>query len=896
MQLSSGARLGPYEIAEPVGAGGMGEVYRARDTRLERNVAIKVLPADFSDNAQLRLRFEREAKTISALNHPNICTLFDIGRESETDYLVMEYLEGETLADRLGRGALPLAQALQIAIDITRALDRAHRQGIVHRDLKPGNVMLTKSGVKLLDFGLAKVSAPAVLLGGDTDMTVQRSPRDGVSKPLTTEGMIVGTFQYMAPEQLEGREADARSDIFAFGALLYEMITGRRAFDGKTRTSLIAAIISAQPAPVSTVQPLTPPALDHVIRKCLEKEPDDRWQSAHDILSELQWINDAGSQAGVATTVTVRRKTRERLAWSLAAVLALAAAAATWGFIARAPKAQPVVRFVIPPPPGTALIPYDLLGLSLSPNGQRLAFVAIEGDGRQRIWIRDLSSMTPTVVPETDGASYPFWSPDGRYLAYFAGGNLKKVDLRGGSPQILAPAPSGRGGAWSDRGILFAPNIESAIWRVSANGGKAEAVTQYDAKSHSTHRFPSFLPDGDHFLYVVRARVSSGREFGRLCLGSVSSHETKQLLDEVTNGFYVSPGYVLYGKGTDLLAQPFDARKLAFTDDAIPVLDEKVTTWEPKNLLIFTVSNDGTIVYLPDTNSNAQMEWVDRTGQVGGKIGEPGLVRNISVSPDGTKVLYVVTSAQNQDDVWIHDLSRGHSSRVTFQSRRYSTLTWAPDSTRFAVGCVLKSSSDICVKSLVEGGDIALLYDTPNFKTLGSWFGNFLYFDEQDPLTNEDLIRLEVGTRKVTRLLATPFREDDPEVSPDGKWLAYVSNETGRPEIYVRPASGAPEQWQISTGGALRARWRGDGKELFFASADGKLMSVPIENGATFQPGVAKALFDLPDRPELLEPIFEDVTRDGQRFFLTVPSERRADVPFHAVLNWPRVLEKANAN
>src|SRR5262245_11403851 len=477
MTHTAGTRLGPYELLSPLGAGGMGEVWRGKDTRLDRSVAVKILPAGFAGDEERRIRFEREAKTISSLSHPHICTLFDVGREGEAQFLVMELLEGESLADRLQKGPLPLEQVARFGAQVAEALDAAHKQGIVHRDLKPGNVVLTKSGAKLLDFGLARPGAGIGGLSDSTEMPTQ-------AKPLTNAGTLLGTFQYMAPEQLEGAEADARTDIFALGALLYEMATGRRAFQGSSRTSLIAAIVSSQPAPISTVTPMTPAALDHVVRRCLEKDPDDRWQSARDVAASLHWIGESGSQAGIAAPLAPRRKIREKLAWGVAALMSLVAVVTAVAYVSRPAPSRRPFRATIEPPPGHALIPFDQFGLSLSPDGKTLAFVCAAGDGRRQIWLRSLSEMAARPVPETDGGWYPFWSPDGQSLGFFADGKLKAIDLRGGSPRTLAEAPSGRGGSWGRNGtVLFAPNISSPILRVSSQGGKTEPVTTYDSKT-----------------------------------------------------------------------------------------------------------------------------------------------------------------------------------------------------------------------------------------------------------------------------------------------------------------------------------------------------------------------------------------------------------------------------
>jgi serine/threonine protein kinase len=492
MSLSPGTRLGPYEILAPLGAGGMGEVYKARDTRLDRTVAVKVLPAHLSFNPEVRARFEREARAVSSLSHPHICTLHDVGRHEEIDFLVMEYLDGETLAHRLEKGPLPLTEVLRHGVEIASALDVAHRSGIVHRDLKPGNIMLTKGGAKLLDFGLARATG---LAGTAGDLT--HSPT--MTRPLTAEGSIVGTFQYMAPEQLEGKEADARSDIFSFGAVLYEMATGRRAFEGKSQASLIAAILEHEPAPISSLQPMAPASFERIVRQCLAKEPDDRWQTAGDLKRELNWIAE-GSQAGVAAPVTQRRRSRERIAWGLVAVLSLLSVASVAGYLARAPKPAPVIRSSIQTPE-KQFVSF----VALSPDGTRLVFSAKAVGAQPSLWVRRLDDARSEPIPGTEEATFPFWSPDGRFLAFFADGKLKKVDLAGGPVVTICEAERGVGGTWGRDGtILFAPTPSSPLFRVPSSGGKPAPVTKFDQKRPETmHRYPVFLPDGRHFLYAA---------------------------------------------------------------------------------------------------------------------------------------------------------------------------------------------------------------------------------------------------------------------------------------------------------------------------------------------------------------------------------------------------------
>ncbi len=889
MSPQAGSRLGPYELTAPIGAGGMGEVWRGKDTRLDRSVAVKILPTGFAQDDERRVRFEREAKTISSLNHPHICTLFDVGHEGDAHFLVMELLEGESLADRLQKGPLPLDQVVKFGAQVADALDAAHKQGIVHRDLKPGNVMLTKTGAKLLDFGLARPGAGLGSLSGSTALPTE-------AKPLTTAGTVLGTFQYMAPEQLEGAEADPRTDLFALGALLYEMATARRAFEGKSKTSLIAAILTSQPPPITSVQAVMPPALDHVVRRCLEKNPDDRWQSAHDVASELRWIGEAGSQAGVPATLSLRRRSRERLAWMLVALLGAATTLLAVVHLRRSATPAVAFRATLDPPAENTLVPFDELGVALSPDGRQLAFVAIAGDGSKKIWVRDLAEMSARPLPETAGAWYPFWSPDGRYLAFFADGKLKRIDLRGGSPQVVAEAPSGRGGSWGKGDvILFSPNIRSAIHQVPATGGTPAPVTRFDSEKETTHRWPHFLPDGRHFLYMLRARLSGKPEVGRLMLASLDSKEAQLLIDDATNAAYVDPGYLLYGRSGNLYAWRFDWGDRRLVGQPVPIVKEKLSFWEAKNLEVFAASGSGTIVYLPEAVPKTALQWYDSGGRALGSLGTPGFYLAPRISPDGKKVAFILREAsQTQNDLWILDLQYERTFRLTQKSGAYFLPVWSRDSARLMFSCQPKGVQDLCVRSLREGGDAELLHASPNWKTSGSWMpdGQSVLFGEQEPETNEDLKILSLGDKREPRvLLETPFNEQLPEVSPDGRRIAYTSDETGRTEVNIRPVSGSFEQWQVSTGGGSQARWRGDGRELYYVSPDGYLMAVSIETQPVFRPGTPRRLFQLPERPDRDTPVFEDVTPDGKRFLLNVPVAARSSVGFHVIVNWPSLLD-----
>ncbi|MEO6260839.1 MAG: protein kinase, partial [Thermoanaerobaculia bacterium] len=667
MTLASGSRLGPYEITGTLGAGGMGEVYRARDTRLERSVAIKVLPAELAQNAQFRSRFEREAKTISSLNHPNICTLHDFGHDNGVDYLVMELVEGESLADRIERGPLPPADVLRYGGQIAEALDRAHRAGIVHRDLKPGNIMLTKHGAKLLDFGLAKNAVTAM---SPESATIQKS--------LTAEGTIIGTFQYMAPEQLEGMEADPRTDIFALGAVLYEMASGRRAFDGKTRTSLIAAIVSSQPTPIAELQPLAPPALDHVIERCLAKDPADRWQSAKDVAEELKWISEKGSQVGVAAPLAMRRKTRERLAWTLSSLLAVATMvfASLWLLLQRQPHPRLESSIL---PPEKVQFAFDNGSLVISPDGARVAYAGRGTDNRAALWIRPLNAGSSQMLAGTEGASYPFWSADSRFVGFFAGGKLKKIDANGGPPQTLCDAGNGRGGSWGRDGtIVFAPTDRDPLSRVPSSGGQATAVTQLSNEEFS-HRFPWLLPDGKHFLFLAQS-LKSTQDRGRIMVGQLDSKEVKSLLSANSPVVYSTAGYVLFCRERSLLAQRFDPEKLLLSEEPFPIA-EKIQTFANTASAIFSVATNGMLVYQTGSAGViSQLGWLDRAGKPLGVIGTPADYYRPRLSHDGKRIAVEIVDEQiGTSDLYIYDLVRNTPTRLTFEPSPDTGAVWSPD-------------------------------------------------------------------------------------------------------------------------------------------------------------------------------------------------------------------------
>ena len=815
MTLPAGSRLGPYEILSAIGAGGMGEVYRARDTRLERTVAVKVLPARLSEDPAFRQRFEREAKAISQLSHPHICTVHDVGNEAGVEYLVMEFLEGETLANRIAKGPLPLEQVLRHGIEIAEALEKAHRHGVVHRDLKPGNVMLTKSGVKLVDFGLAKLDLPAP---GSLAHSLSDVPTQGDIR-LSAQGSIVGTLHYMAPEQLEGGEADGRTDIFGLGLLLYEMTTGKKAFAGKSPASLMAAILHKDPEPISSIQPMTPPALDRIVRTCLAKDPDDRFQTAHDVRLQLEWIAEGGSAVGLPAPVAARRKSREKLAWALVPVAALAAAAATVLVIRLTSEPPRTVRSSLLPPEKSSFA-FEFGPMALSPDGLRVAYVATSS-GINRLWVQPLSGVSAQPLAGTDGASNPFWSPDSRFLGFFADRKLKKIEASGGPPQTLADASLGRGGSWNREGvILFVPNSREVVHRVSASGGETSPVTKLDAgASEVSHRWPVFLPDGRRFLYLAQNGLGAGEKNG-IYVASLDGGERKLLVNANTNVAYTPPGHLLFHRERTLLARPFDPESLRFTGEAFPVAEDVqyFATWAQA---VFAASDHGLLAYQTDpSGGRSQLTWLDRAGKQAGTVGDPGRLTTPRISNDGRQVAVRILDSQAVGDIWIYDLERNTGTRFTFDPSDDFGPLWSHDDARLVFSGARKSPGDIYQKDLAGTAKEEPLLSSNAFKMPLDWSrdGRVLLFQVDDPRkpTHMDLWTYSAEDGKATPFLQSGSNEILGRFSPDGRWLAYVSNESGREEVYVAPFPGRGGKWQISTSGGRAPVWTRGGREIVY--------------------------------------------------------------------------------
>ncbi len=907
MSLTPGTKLGPYEIIAAVGAGGMGEVYKARDTRLEREVAIKVLPAHLSKNADLKQRFEREAKTISSLNHPHICTLHDIGQEGDIDYLVLEYLEGETLSKRLERGALPIPELLKTAMQIADGLDRAHRSGIVHRDLKPGNIVLTKGGAKLLDFGLAKPNISVMGMSA-TAISAAATMTSPVS-PITQEGTVVGTYQYMAPEQLQGQEADPRSDIFAFGAVLYEMATGRRAFDGKSSISVMSAILEKEPEPISSTHPLAPTALDHIVQRSLAKDPEERWQSAGDIKGELQWLSGqshSGTVPALKAIPAIARTSGLRIA-VIAVVGMLLAFAAGW--LLRPTPGTPAIRAVITPPDRMSL---DLKGdyagpAMISPDGQSIVFAAHGDNSQKALWVRPVGSMAAQRLVGTEGSSFPFWSADSKWIGFFAEGKLKKIAAGGGPALSLADAINPRGGTWSkDDVILYAPNFQGGLQRISAKGGAALETTKLSGQQ-TTHRWPYFLADGKSFVYLATSH--SGTADGALGLFYATlDGKVNKLIMPSDSGAQYANGHLFYHVGSALMAQPFDAGKGELKGEAAAVVDRlqhDAGVWRT----LFSVAQNGSLIYQAGDSGSlgSELTWMDRAGKKLGKVGERELYIDPRLSPDGTMV--AVTRGDPMQDIWTIDLRRNVNTRLTFGGSTHLTPSWSPDGkyVAYSVGSQTQGGNCIRYRLANGGGDEVTIGDKlmPEAMTVAGgvvacaspqWSpdGRYLLFVGGTGPANVAIygVDMQSGDKK-------PFVVVAPEspnaniielrFSPNGRWIAYTSNESGRLEVYLTRFNGPKGRWQVSTNAGSFPNWRRDGKEMYFMDPQGSIYALPIaETGETIHVGTPERLFQA--NVSAVGVSF-DVTADGKKFLVNISPEQE-QTPLVLVTNWQAELKK----
>ncbi len=879
-QLAVGTTLGHYRVGSFLGAGGMGEVYRAQDTRLNREVAIKVLPASFANDADRLRRFEREALATSALNHPNILTIYDIGTQDGTPYIVAELLEGEELRQQLNDVALAQHKVIDYALQVASGLAAAHSKGIIHRDLKPENIFITTDGrAKLLDFGLAKLRPAKPAAGASSELITQKASTD--------PGVVMGTVGYMSPEQVRGQAADHRSDIFSFGVILYEMLSGRRPFTAASAVEVMNAILKEEPEELTKTNARITAMLERIVRKCLEKKPERRFQSASDLGFALETLSTpSGSQASMAARGVGQGRNRERLAWVVAGALLVGLMAAlpfATAYFRRPTPDVVAMRFIIPASEKQAFA-----GLSLSPDGRRLVYQA-RSEGKQQLWVRQMDSLTAQPLPGTDNPSAPaFWSPDGRSIGFFANGKLKKMELSGGPAQPLTDAPFPRGGSWNREGVIvFAPDGLGPLYRVSATGGEATQLTTLDeSRQEVSHRWPFFLPDGRHFLYLA---YSVQRENTGIYIGSLDSKEAKRITGDDSNASFSPSGYLLFSREGALMAQPFDADKLQVTAEAFPVV-ERIQYSPPLLLAGFSVSNNGVLAYLTGNPLTSQLTWFDRSGKKLGTVGRPGSYAEPRLSPDEKRVAVAHDEPPEMaPDIWLIELARGIASRLTSDPADDLFPVWSPDGSRIA----FSSSRDGTIslyqnRSSGAGGDEALL-KSREAKFMMDWSANgrYILYVVRGGKTRNDLWVLPLfGDRKPYPLLPTEFNEEAARFSPDGRWVAYSSDETGTQEVYVREFQESGRKWRVSTGGGSLPGWRRDGKELFYISGE-NLMAVEVkEVGANFEASVPRLLFAKAGM------VGYDVSRDGQRFLVGVALEEGSTEPIAVVLNWTADLKR----
>jgi eukaryotic-like serine/threonine-protein kinase len=885
MALPVGTKLGRYEVQSRLGSGGMGEVYRAKDLRLGRDVAIKILPQHLSSNPEAIQRLELEARAISALNDANICTLYDVGHQDGVDFIVMELLQGETLQDRLRNGPLPLKQVCEYGAQIARGLDKAHRKGILHRDLKPGNIMLTESGAKLLDFGLARASMAAA-----TDATVSAAV---LPSSLNEPGALVGTLPYMSPEQASGMDLDARSDIFSLGAVLYEMVTGRRAFQGNSQLSIVSAVINKEPEPITAVAPLMSPSLNRLIGRCLAKDPEQRWQTARDVSFELEWIGEAGDQPAYAAQPPT--KSKAWFLWMLCGVVlgaGLLAAIFTWHSRSTTRRESYFL----------AAVPFTLHDLALAPDGRTVAAVGLsESTKNKTLWLYDIGGQRPRELAETEGASFPFWSPDGKAIAFFADGKLKRLDIGGGPIQVICDAPAARGGTWNRNGVIvFSPSghLSGGLYRVPAEGGTPTAITRPGA-SHAvdTHRWPMFLPDGKHFLYLV-ATLSGQPDSDAIFVGSLESSDTKFLTKATGNPAYAAPGYLLFCRDKTLFAQKFDINTLKLSGEAVPVL--KGVSSLPRILRDDYAASNGDVLVVQRGNDAllSRLVWRDRQGNETGSVGKPDAYANIALAPNGKAVAFDKTDQETQNsDVWTYDFERGSFQRLTFDRGIDAEPVWSPDGKKIIFSSTRAGPFRLYLKNADGSEEEKLLPLDPSDNAdeyLTSWSPDakhFLY--DRDAEATRPWVAEWPGLKTIPLFTATETRKNA-QFSPDGNWMAYTSNENGRWEIYVTSFPDLQGKWQVSNDGGTQPRWRRDGKELFYLAPDGKMMASPVTTGARFDAGTPQPLFQAHAREQVAgsELVMYDVTRDGQRFLINTQMETTHSQSMMVILNWPVVLEK----
>ena len=881
MTLANGTKLGSYEIRSLIGEGGMGEVYRARDPSLNRDVAIKVLPGAFSAEPERLKRFEQEAQAAGALNHPNILVIYHIGTNNGAPYIVSELLEGETLRDRVNGASLPTRKAIDYALQIAHGLAAAHEKGIVHRDLKPENLFVTKDGrVKILDFGLAKLTQPD-LVSAQTDIPTRRVDTD--------PGTVMGTIGYMSPEQVRGRPVDHRSDIFSFGAILYEMLSGKRAFHGESTADTMSAILREDPAELSATNKNVAPALERVINHCLEKNPEERFHSANDLAFAIEALSGSTSMstAAVASDLPSRKfRARELFAWASAALLLITCAALAFLYFRTPTVAAGQLSFVLGLPDKATEIATPVI----SPNGNTIAFVAAT-DGKRAIYVRSFDSTDEKRLDGTDDGFDPFWSPDSRFIGFFTNGKLKKIAVSGGPPQTVCDAPGGRGGTWNNDGVIVVGLTDKGLHRVSAAGGEPVLLLPVDAAAKEVdHSYPRFLPDGQHLIYWS---WSGDTLASQVCVASLDGKERKCLFHNDSNAEFVEPGYLVYARDSTLLAQHFNVQKLELDGEPFPVM-ENVMFSAAQDYSNFSVSRNGTLVFWKGSTLGRQLGWFDRSGKQLAMVSAPAEYNDIVLSPDGKKAATQRLDGSNSD-IWMIDLDRGLPIRFTFGLSSEDNPAWSADGKYLYYTSTDAGQSTICRKS--SGGAGGEERIASGFPALDGGIevspdGKDLVFQLVGEKTNEDVWDLPLSEgAKTNPILNSEFAEFAPRFSPDGHWLAYVSAESGRPEIYVRTFPSTGSQWQVSADGGGQPHWRRDGKELFFVAPDRKIMAVDVKLGTNFTMGTPHALFQS-QVSSYTSPNRYDVTADGQKFLVSSVAQESSPTPMTVIVNWAATLKR----
>jgi serine/threonine protein kinase len=870
VSLTPGSRLGAYDVLALIGVGGMGEVYRAKDSKLHREVALKVLPDLWSDNPDRLARFQREAEVLASLNHPHIAAIYGLEEAAGVRALVLELVEGPTLADRIRHGPIPVDEALPIARQIAEALEAAHELGVVHRDLKPANIKLREDGtVKVLDFGLAKAMA------GDPQTDLSQSPTIMSPATMTGAGVILGTAAYMAPEQARGKPADARSDIWAFGVVLYEMLTGKSAFGGDTMVEILGGVLKSDPD-WAALPVATPSNIRSLLRRCLQR---DRTRRLRDVADARFQIEEALSEpTGPAAAPAAARTPRERPLWMAGILLAaIAASLVTFVFVRGVPADAPEIRLQIVTPPGT-----DLASFAISPDGRHVVFQAT-AEGKSQLWLRPLGSETAEPLPGTENGSLPFWSPDGQSIGFFEGRQLKRSDITGGLVRTLVSSPNDRGGTWNDEGVIvFAPSSTGPLYRVPAGGGSAVEVTRVDPPRQTGHRFPRFLPDGRHFLFFALGTPESQGVY----LGSLDSMDARRLFQADGAAVFAPPDQVLFPREGALWAQRLDPDTLEPVGDSLPVAKSVAVDPNLFANVALSASAAGPVAYRA-SGVQGQLTWFDRSGRQIGTVGGRDMDQpaDIRLAPDGRSVAFRRMVAGNID-VWLMDIARGILRRFTSDPAREYETAWSPDGSRIAFSSDRNGVLDLYEKAVDRAGAESLLLESPEHKNIYDWSldGRYILYTSQSAKTGEDLWVLPLeGDRKPLAVAQTTFQEVNARFSPDGRWIAYATNESGRTEIHVQPFPGPGAKLQISTTGGNLPEWRRDGREIFYFGPGNRLMAVPVmlsPNGTTLEAGPPVVLFAMRPGSEFA------ASPDGQRFLINTVPEDAATPPITVVLNW----------